>query len=73
MATSGPINYNDLGKGPMIMGVTWMMTSISVIVVALRFYVRSRLPSRLGLEDWLMAVAVVGWNRLASYRPDELT
>lgn len=46
-------------KGPIILGVTWAFTSLSVIVIALRFYVRVKLANGLKAHDWLMLLALV--------------
>ncbi|TRX90417.1 hypothetical protein FHL15_008782 [Xylaria flabelliformis] len=51
-----PVNPGDPGRGPAIIGVTWTLTSI---FVAFRFYCRSQPPSRLGLDDWTILVALV--------------
>ncbi|KAI2603719.1 hypothetical protein GGR54DRAFT_622476 [Hypoxylon sp. NC1633] len=50
-------NPNDLGRGPMIMGVTWAFSGLSIIVVAVRFWVRITVANILSLEDWLMLLA----------------
>ena len=43
----------DVNLGPMILGVHWSFFAICVILVALRFYVRTRLrPGNLGWDDW---------------------
>lgn len=54
-----PVNPDDLGRGPMIMGLTWTFTALAVIAVSLRFYLRSKLSSGPALEDWLMGAALV--------------
>lgn len=54
-----PINPSDLGRGPMIMGLTWAFTTVTITTVSLRAYVRSRLTKTHSLEDWLMYVALV--------------
>jgi hypothetical protein len=61
MSTTVLVNSNDLGRGPMIAGLTWAFTSICILVVAARFYVRKRIVAShsVGVEDWLMLVAVV--------------
>ena len=50
---------NDPGRGPVIVGVTWALTSLSLFVVGLRFYVRRRVLHGLSSDDWLMLLAVV--------------
>ncbi|KAI1742419.1 hypothetical protein F4680DRAFT_31749 [Xylaria scruposa] len=54
-----PVNPGDPGRGPAIIGVTWTLTSLCSIFVAFRFYCRSQPPSRLGLDDWTILVALV--------------
>lgn len=46
-------------KGPTILGVTWAFTSLSVIVIALRLYVRIKLANGLKAHDWVMVLALV--------------
>ncbi|KUJ18478.1 uncharacterized protein LY89DRAFT_780548 [Mollisia scopiformis] len=53
------VNPDDPGRGPMIVGLTWTFTSLAVIAVALRFYVRKFVTRALGWDDWLMLFAVV--------------
>lgn len=54
-----PVNPDDLGRGPLIVGLTWTFASLAVIAVVLRFYVRIKLTSGPALDDWLMGVALV--------------
>ncbi|KAF2269979.1 integral membrane protein [Lojkania enalia] len=54
-----PVNPDDLGRGPMIMGLTWTFTSLAIVAVVLRFYVRIKLASGPALDDWLMGIALV--------------
>ncbi|KAF2757489.1 hypothetical protein EJ05DRAFT_391150 [Pseudovirgaria hyperparasitica] len=54
-----PVNPSDPGKGPLIIGTTWMLTGLCIPVIAFRFYVRSRAPSSPGLDDWIMLAATV--------------
>ncbi|KAI9691906.1 MAG: hypothetical protein M1822_007979 [Bathelium mastoideum] len=54
-----PQNPNDLGRGPMVMGLTWTFTGLAVITTLLRLYVRKRISPRLIVEDWLMLVAMI--------------
>ncbi|RYP62511.1 hypothetical protein DL771_009694 [Monosporascus sp. 5C6A] len=57
--SSTPINPQDPGLGPVILGVTWTLTSLCVIVIAARFYVRPRTSRLPGLDDWFMLAAGV--------------
>lgn len=54
-----PKNPNDLGRGPMVMGLTWTFTSLAITTTLLRLYVRKRMGPCLAIEDWLMFVAMV--------------
>ncbi|KAI1174881.1 hypothetical protein F4777DRAFT_579473 [Nemania sp. FL0916] len=52
-----PSSSNDLGRGPGILGGTWFLTILTITVVSTRIYVRRKFRI-LGLDDWLMVVAV---------------
>jgi len=54
-----PVNPSDLGRGPLVIGLTWTFTSLALIVVGLRFWVRISVTKKLHVEDWLMFVAVL--------------
>ncbi|KAI0173478.1 hypothetical protein GGR52DRAFT_543196 [Hypoxylon sp. FL1284] len=54
---NAPVNPDDLGRGPMVMGVTWTFSILSIIVVAVRFWVRITVANILSVEDWLMLFA----------------
>ncbi|KAI1406893.1 hypothetical protein F5Y13DRAFT_195926 [Hypoxylon sp. FL1857] len=51
------MNPDDPGIGPLMIGLMWTFTSLSVIIIALRFYVRVSLLRQLGLDDWIMLLA----------------
>ncbi|KAH8897332.1 hypothetical protein GQ53DRAFT_887691 [Thozetella sp. PMI_491] len=51
-------NPSDLGRGPAIVGVTWTFTVIAAGAVFLRLCVRKKVANRLGLDDWLMLLAL---------------
>lgn len=55
-----PVNPDDLGRGPVVIGVTWTFNALALIVVAIRFWVRIAVTKVLAVEDWLMLAAVVG-------------
>ncbi|RYP58492.1 hypothetical protein DL769_008935 [Monosporascus sp. CRB-8-3] len=52
-----PRNPDDLGRGPMIMGIVWMLTVFCVCMISARFYVRIVIIRALGSDDWLMLIA----------------
>ncbi|KAF2234615.1 hypothetical protein EV356DRAFT_501509 [Viridothelium virens] len=55
MASSPP---PDTNLGPVVLGITWAFASLSIITVAARLYVRTRLrPGNLGWDDWTMFAA----------------
>lgn len=41
------------------MGVTWTFCSLALIIVAVRFWVRTTVTKKVNIEDWLMGVAAV--------------
>ncbi|KAI0159941.1 hypothetical protein GGR52DRAFT_170200 [Hypoxylon sp. FL1284] len=45
--------------GPATVGVTWALTAVCVIMVAARFYVRSKVKNAIGSDDWIMLSALV--------------
>ncbi|XDG08334.1 hypothetical protein ABKA04_007949 [Annulohypoxylon sp. FPYF3050] len=54
-----PRNPDDLGLGPVVMGITWTFTALASISTALRLYTRKRIAPHLAIEDWLMAIAML--------------
>lgn len=54
-----PVDPSDPGRGPLIMGISWTLTSICVLFIVVRLWVRSRVTRTLGADDWLMLVAGV--------------
>ncbi|KAI5920335.1 hypothetical protein F4810DRAFT_441794 [Camillea tinctor] len=54
-----PVNPSDRGRGPLIMGLTWTFSSLCVIIVAVRFWVRIAVTKLVSVEDWLMLTAVI--------------
>lgn len=60
MALPPPIHPEDLGRGPLVMGVTWSFSGLALIAVGVRFWVRIAVTKQLKIEDWLMLLAVVG-------------
>jgi len=64
---TGPVNFmgmplpnpDEVGIGADVLGVTWLFTSLAIIVVGLRAYTRQRFLKRWTVEDWLMYSALV--------------
>ncbi|KAI1779312.1 hypothetical protein F4818DRAFT_438094 [Hypoxylon cercidicola] len=54
-----PIDPDNPGRGPMVIGVTWLFMIISGLVVALRLRLRQKVKLGWGWDDWLMLLAVV--------------
>ncbi|KAI1458807.1 hypothetical protein F4805DRAFT_474072 [Annulohypoxylon moriforme] len=57
--SSSPIHDGDPGRGPAIIGTTWTLTSLCIIAVGTRFYVRRKVTRRLYPDDWFMLAACV--------------
>lgn len=53
------MSHDPRDSGPVIMGVTWAFTALSMIVIALRFYVRTKIAQDLKAHDWIMLIALV--------------
>lgn len=47
------------GKGSAILGATWALTALCIIVIFLRFYVRLKLTGGLSAHDWIMSLALL--------------
>lgn len=50
--------YTPSGRGPELIAVFAFFMGLTTVTFALRVYVRTRLVSAFGLDDW---VAAVGW------------
>ncbi|KAL2756631.1 hypothetical protein ACRALDRAFT_1075523 [Sodiomyces alcalophilus JCM 7366] len=53
-----PIDPDAPGRGPLIMGVTWTMTILCVLIVSARLYVRATVARKVSSDDWFMLAAV---------------
>lgn len=56
-----PIDPDAPGRGPLIMGVTWTMTILCILIITARFYVRATVARKVSLDDWFMLAAVVSF------------
>lgn len=56
---AAPLNPGDLGRGPVIMGVTWALTGVSLIIVSTRVYFRWKRPRTLAWDDAFIVAAMV--------------
>jgi beta-lactamase regulating signal transducer with metallopeptidase domain len=54
-----PVNPDDPGRGPMVIGITWTFSGLAVITTILRLYVRKRIGKYWSADDWLMLGAMV--------------
>ena len=55
---SSPPPGGDEDRGPLLLAVFWTETSLSVLIVASRFYSRSAIKA-LGADDWAMLATLV--------------
>jgi len=46
-------------KGPAVLATCITLTALSTLFVAARLYVRIRILSRVGLDDWLIVISLV--------------
>lgn len=53
-----PVNPDDPGNGPLIMGLLWTFTALATVAVGMRFYVRNKMRG-FKFDDWIMLVALV--------------
>lgn len=58
--TPGPLSP-DISRGSDLTIVKWLTTSIAVLLVSLRFYVRGVLRKKLGWDDYTILLAVVSY------------
>lgn len=54
--------YASQTKGPRILGVFWAFYLVSVLLVSARLYIRIRWLKNIGLDDYIIAVAMVRRN-----------
>lgn len=54
-----PPAYVDYDAGPAVITTSVVMTVATVVLVAVRFVVRSKSAIGLGIDDWLILMAVV--------------
>ncbi|KAI2777728.1 hypothetical protein F4815DRAFT_480482 [Daldinia loculata] len=62
MSSTAILSHSDTtnpGRGPFIMGLTWTLTSLCIIVVSIRLYVNKRVQHSIAADDWIMLVATV--------------
>jgi len=54
-----PEGFAQQTKGPTVLAVCISLTTVATVFVAARLYVRVKILSRLGLDDWLIIVSMV--------------
>ncbi|KAM7191677.1 hypothetical protein V8F33_008773 [Rhypophila sp. PSN 637] len=54
-----PVNPDDPGRGPLVIGFTWTFTSMGIIACSLRMLVSKKRKGGLGVDDWLMFTAML--------------
>jgi len=57
-------SYPDINRGPLLLRTVWVLTSISVVVVAARFWSKWREVRRLYWDDVLMLLSLVRVNTI---------
>lgn len=51
--------YAHQTKGPRILAVFWTMTSLAILAVAARLFIRIKVLRNPGADDWLIATSMV--------------
>lgn len=51
--------YASETKGPKIVGVFWAFFAMSVMMVGARLFIRARMLKNIGLDDYIIATAMV--------------
>ena len=59
----GPDAYGDQSKGWALLSITWALGLVALISKVIRIWIRARLRRNLGLDDAVMAVAMVSTVR----------
>jgi hypothetical protein len=69
---SASVNANH-DKGPKILAVQWSLTSVTVVVVAARMYIRVFLVRNAGLDDFIILASLVRrWTFLHPFQTHNL-
>lgn len=55
-------------RGPELQAVCYTLLVSSVIAVALRIYVRTRMVKNFGLDDWTMCAALVSLSSINTHK-----
>ena len=65
--TLGPNPYGDQSKGWAILSVTWALVLVALISTIIRIWIRARLTRNLGVDDAVMAIAMVSRIKCPDY------
>ncbi|KAL9001776.1 MAG: hypothetical protein Q9188_005250 [Gyalolechia gomerana] len=49
----------DANRGPTILAVTWVECALAILIVGTRMYTRSYLIHNVGIDDWMIVLALV--------------
>ena len=56
--TSAEVTAN---RGPSILAVSWTECAVAILIVSARMYARSFLIHNVGMDDWVMLLALVSF------------
>ena len=48
-------------RGPSILAVSWTECAVAILIVSARMYARSFLIHNVGMDDWMMLLALVSF------------
>lgn len=63
----------DAQHNNLIIGITWTLTAITIIVTILRFISRAEVTKVVSWEDWVMGLATVRFSRFPALLPSSST
>lgn len=61
--------YAAENKGPGILAAFWITTTIALVTVMGRFYIRMRVLRSVGVDDWLILLSMVRYSIFARIFP----
>ena len=56
---TGDLSIPATDRGTALLVVVWMCAAIAVIVVAIRFYVRTHITEKVRINDWVILLTLV--------------
>lgn len=60
METSPSSDFAKANRGPTIVTVTWVECAVAILIVGTRMFTRSYLIHNVGIDDWMIVLALVG-------------